>query len=154
MTKGAIIEPTAPRMLPAITDANRALYTGGAQGQLLIQRCDACGRWAPQPADRCEACGGALTPAAVSGDGTVFTFTVNMHQFHPDVAPPNVIAIVVLAEQEDLRLPTNIVGVEHGALHIGLPVQVLFEHHGDVYYPVFEPIAGSGALAPRGEGAG
>src|SRR5437870_4648869 len=105
MTKGAIIEATASRMLPAITDANRALFTGGANGQLLIQRCDACGRWAPQPVDSCETCGGVLTAAPVSGDATVFTYTVNMHQFHPDVAPPNVIAIVVLAEQADLRMP-------------------------------------------------
>jgi len=61
---------------------------------------------------------GALTASPVSGDATVFTYTVNMQPFHPDVAPPNVIAIVVLAEQDDLRMATNIVGAEHDALRI------------------------------------
>jgi uncharacterized OB-fold protein len=125
--QGAIIEPTAPRMLPPITDANRAFYTGGADGKLLIQRCGACGRLARQPSEACAECGGALTPEAVSGEGTVFTFTVNAHQFHPDVAPPNVIAIVVLDEQDDVPDPTSIVGVEPdpAALSIGMPVHAL-----------------------------
>ena len=139
MVKGTIIEPTAPRMLPAITDGNRAFFTGGATGQLLVPRCGSCGRWAAVPAPHCTACAGPLVAAPVSGEGTVFTFTVNMHQFHPDVPPPTVIAIVQLVEQEDLRVATNIVGGEHDALRIGLPVHVLFERHGEVYYPVFEP---------------
>jgi uncharacterized OB-fold protein len=74
----------------------------------------------------------------------VFTFTVNMYQFHPDVPPPNLIAIVELAEQPDLRIPTNIVGCHADGLRIGLPVQVLFERHGDIFYPVFEPVGTEG----------
>jgi len=140
--KGATIEATAPRLLPKLTDANRAYYTGGAAGVLLIQRCDGCGRWAAEQSDRCDACDGPLMPQPVSGDGTVFTFTVNWHQFHPEVAPPNVIAIVQLAEQDDLRIPTNIVAVDHDALRCGLPVHVVFEQHGEIYYPVFEPSDG------------
>ena len=72
--------------------------------------------------------------------GTVFTFTVNMHQFHRDVPPPNVIAIVTLVEQDDLRIPTNIVSCDAAVLGCGLPVRVLFEHHGEIYYPLFEPV--------------
>jgi hypothetical protein len=69
----------------------------------------------------------------------VFTWTLNMQQFHPDIAPPNLIAIVELAEQSDLRIPTNIVGCDPGRVRCGLPVRVLFEHHGEIYYPLFEP---------------
>jgi uncharacterized OB-fold protein len=76
----------------------------------------------------------------VSGLGTVFTFTVNMHQFHPDVPPPNLIAIVELVEQADLRVPSNIVRCDAEDLRVGLPVQVLFERHGQIYYPIFEPV--------------
>ncbi|MFI5041286.1 MAG: Zn-ribbon domain-containing OB-fold protein [Acidimicrobiales bacterium] len=134
-----IVEPTLPRMLPRLTDQNRAFWTGGAAGRLLILRCRACRRWTHPPVDRCPSCGGSLVPEPVSGRGTVFTFTVNMHQFHPDVPPPNIIAIVELAEQQDLRIPTNLVRVDAAELHCGLDVQVLFEHHGEVYYPIFEP---------------
>ena len=139
MTAARVVETELPRMLPTLTPHNRAFWTGGASGQLLIQRCTSCGRWVHPPDDHCGACGGELRPEPVSGRGTVFTFTVNMHQFHPDVPPPNLIAIVQLIEQDDLRIPTDIVGCEPAGLRGGLPVRVLFERHGEIYYPLFEP---------------
>jgi len=139
VTGAAIIEPPLGRMLPRLTELNRAFWTGGAGGELLIQHCTRCRRWAHPPTGRCSVCGGEVTSTPVSGEGTVFTYTVNMHQYHPDVPPPNVIAIVELIEQDDLRIPTNIVGCEPDELYCGLPVRVLFEHHGEIYYPVFEP---------------
>ena len=80
----------------------------------------------------------------MSGRGTIFTFTVNAHQFHPDVPPPVVIAIVELVEQSDLRIPTNIVGAAADDLRCGLPVQVVFERNGEVYVPLFEPVGDDG----------
>jgi hypothetical protein len=142
-----IVEAPGPRHLPTLTDVNRAFWTGGANGELLVQRCAACRRWVHPPAGACPACDGELRPEPVSGRAMVFTFTVNHQQFHPDVAPPYVIAIVELDEQADLRIPTNIVGCEPAELRCGLPVQVLFERHATgaeaVYVPVFEPIAGA-----------
>ncbi len=133
------IEAGMPRILPALTDANRAFWHGGAREQLLIQRCTACRRWLHPPGETCPSCGGGLRPEAVSGNGTLFTFTENHQQFHPDVPPPYVIAIVELAEQADLRLPTNIVHAETDTLRCGMDVRVLFERHGEVFVPVFEP---------------
>jgi uncharacterized protein len=139
VTGARVIEPALPRMLPTLTPRNRAFWTGGATGQLLIQRCGSCGRWVHPPDDDCPACTGELRPEPVSGRGTIFTFTVNMHQFHPDVPPPNLIAIVELDEQDDLRIPTDIVNCEPDGLRCGLPVRVLFERHGEIFYPLFEP---------------
>ena len=127
-----------PRILPTLDDLNRAFWTGGANGELLIQRCAACRRWVHPPVNACPACEGALVAEAVSGHGTIFTFTVNEQQFHPDVAPPYVIAIVVLDEQDDLRVPTNIVNADSDTLQVGTPVRVLFEQHGEIFVPVFE----------------
>jgi uncharacterized OB-fold protein len=134
-----IIEADSPRILPPLTDVDRPFWTGGAQGQLLIQRCTTCARWTHPPTERCAECGGMLKFAPVSGAGTLFTLTVNFQQFHPDVTPPYVIAIVQLDEQNDLRIPTNIVNCDAETLQCGMPVRVLFEPHGDVFVPVFEP---------------
>jgi hypothetical protein len=133
------IEAGAPRILPALTDLNTPFWTGGANGELLIQRCASCRLWVHPPVAQCPACAGTLRNEAVSGNGTIFTFTTNYQQFHPDVAPPYVIAIVELDEQADLRLPTNIVNADADSLTCGTPVRVLFECQEAVFVPVFEP---------------
>lgn len=137
-----MIEATAPRILPSLTDVDRPFWTGGRDGALLIQRCTSCRRWVhPPTGEGCPDCAGELAYEPVSGNGTVFTFTVNHQQFHPDVPPPYVIAIVQLDEQADLRLPTNLVGADPDTLECGMPVRVRFERNGEVYLPVFEPEA-------------
>jgi uncharacterized OB-fold protein len=94
-------------------------------------------------AAECSDCDGALESRAVSGRGTVFTYTVNHQPFNPAVPVPYVIAIVELEEQADLRIASNIVDCEPDSVRIGLPVEVRFERQdvGDenVYVPVFAP---------------
>jgi uncharacterized protein len=131
---------SAPRILPALTPENRAFWTGGAAGELRILRCASCRRFVHPPAPTCP-CGGALAPEAVSGRGTVFTFTVNHQPFRAEVPPPYVIAIVELAEQADLRLPTNLVHCAPEAVHCGMKVRVVFEPQGEIFVPLFEPDA-------------
>jgi uncharacterized protein len=137
-------ESTSPavsaRILPPLTELNKPFWTGGARGELLILRCHMCGHWVHPPASPCPSCGGdGLGPEPVSGKGTVFTYTVNWHPFNPEVKVPILIAIVELPEQEGLRFTTNIVGCEPEDVMIGLPVEVRFEHHGEVWVPVFTP---------------
>jgi len=135
------------RMLPKLHEHNRAFWTGGADGQLMIARCTQCALWVSPPAADCPDCGGALAPEPVSGNGTVFTYTVNYQPFNPAVPVPYVIAIVELAEQPDLRIASNIVDCEPDSVYIGLPVEVRFEGHetdeGRVFVPVFAPSARS-----------
>ena len=134
-------EFTADRFPPPVTEASRAFWTGGARRQLLISWCATCGRWAHPPREDCPGCGGPLVPRAVSGRGTVFTFTVNRHPFHPAVPVPYVVAIVELEEQQGLRFTTNVVGCDPGAVRIGMPVEVDFEPAGEAWAPVFRPAA-------------
>lgn len=126
-------------MLPQLTDHNRPYWTGGSSGSLMIPRCDDCGRWVDPVFDQCQTCEGSVHHEPVSGRGSVFSFTVNRHEYHPNVPPPTVIAIVQLDEQDDLRIVTNVVGCDPSAVRCGLAVQVDFEQHGEVYYPVFTP---------------
>jgi uncharacterized OB-fold protein len=134
---------TVPRILPSLTAANRSFWTGGRDGRLLIERCPACGRWQHPPQGSCGECGGPVVAEPVSGEGTVFTFTVNHQPYHPEVPPPYVIAIVELVEQADLRLPTNLVDCDPDEVAIGQRVAVRFEDHGEVFVPVFAPVGAS-----------
>jgi uncharacterized OB-fold protein len=127
------------RVLPVVDDANRGFWTSGADGRLRFSRCQACGYWLHPPIPRCPECGGwdvAWEP--VSGRGTVHTFTVN-HQPWDGSTEPWAIVLVALPEQEGLRLTSNLVGIDPEEVRIGMEVQVVFEEHGDVWVPVFEP---------------
>jgi uncharacterized OB-fold protein len=127
------------RPLPALTPETEFFWTSGADGRLRFLRCNDCYTYVHPPAPVCPACmSRALAPEAVTGRGTVTTFTVN-HQAWGLLDPPYVIAIVELVEQPGLRLTSNLVGIEPDAVRSGLPVQVHFEQVDDVWLPLFEP---------------
>jgi uncharacterized OB-fold protein len=131
---------TPSRILPRVTDDNRFFWTSGADGRLRFLRCDECGRLVHPPSPVCPEClSKKLTPDAVSGRAIVATFTVNHQAWIPGFDPPYVVAIVEIDEQPDVRLMTNVVGCAPDDVRIGMPVQVCFEQHDDVWLPLFEP---------------
>jgi uncharacterized OB-fold protein len=137
------VSTTPFRVQPLLDDDNRFFWTSGEDGRLRFLRCQACGYWLHPPVPRCPACGSReLAPAAVSGRAEVFSCTVN-HQPWDGSTEPWSIAIIAFPEQEGLRLTTNVVGCPPEDVHIGMAVQVAFEQHDDVFFPVFEPVAGS-----------
>jgi uncharacterized OB-fold protein len=80
-----------------------------------------------------------VEPEAASGRAVVFSYTFNHQPWVPAPDHPYPIAIVELPEQEGLRLTTNLVNCEPEAVRVGLPVQVVFEQHEEVFVPLFEP---------------
>lgn len=133
------------RMLPRVTPATEAFWTGGADDELRILRCGACGYWIHPPAPVCPECWSRdVAPRAASGRATVHSFTVNHQIWNPTWEHPYVIAVVELEEQLGLRLTTNLVAVEPDAVHIGMAVGVTFERDDDVWLPLFKPEAARG----------
>jgi uncharacterized OB-fold protein len=128
------------RILPRVNDENRFFWTSGEDGRLRFLRCDQCGFFVHPPSPICPKClCKRLTPTAVSGRATVATFTVNHQPWIPGYDPPYVVAIIEIEEQPSVRLMTNIFGCAPDDVRIGMPVQVAFEHHDDVWLPLFEP---------------
>ena len=129
-----------PRSLPALDDDNRAFWTGGAEDQLMIYRCGECGCHVHPPLPRCLRCGEAnVAPAPVSGKGRVASFTVNHQAWLPDMKLPFIFGVVELVEQDELFVFTNFVDCDADAISIGMPVEVVFEKHDDVWLPMFRP---------------
>ena len=129
----------APRVLPQITEMNQYFWCGGADGNLHILRCEACGTWIHPYAARCPKCrSDKVSPQAVSGRGRVAGFTVNVQPWMPGVPVPYVVAIVELDEQADIRLVTNMPRTPIEQVRVGLPVKVFFEPNGDIHLPLFE----------------
>ena len=127
-----------PPPRPELNADNRAFWTGGADGRLLVTRCSACGLWLHPPRPVCRRCHSTdVRPEAVSGAGEVVTYTVNRQPWLPDLEVPYVLAIVELGEQPRLRMTTRLVDVDIDAVHIGMRVRVVFEHVEDVWLPLF-----------------
>lgn len=126
---------------PAISPETEFFWTAGRDGKLCFQQCDACRTYVHPPQPRCPEClSDRLSVATVSGRGTVSTYTVNLHQWHPEFPPPYVIAIVEIDEAPYVRLTTRLVDCDPPEVTIGMPVQVLFEQQGPAYLPLFAPV--------------
>ncbi len=148
MTPPGAAPGPAIRVLPRLDDTNRFFWTSGEDGRLRFLRCSACRHFVHPPAPRCPYCldgatrDGTLAPEPVSGRGVVHSFTVNHQQWIPG-SDAYVIGLVTIAEQDDVRLTTNIVECPLEDLHVGMAVDVTFEHSDDVWLPLFRP--GEGA---------
>ena len=138
------VEHTRPefRILPDYSWESKAFWTGGEHGELLIYRCRSCRYFFHPPAPACFRCRRTdVGPEAVSGRAAVAGFTVNVHQWLPGFPPPYVVAIVELDEAPDVRLTTNVMDCDVEHVHIGMKVEVFFEHWQDVWIPIFRPVA-------------
>ena len=131
-------------VVPERTELTAPYWDAAREGCLVVQECQSCREiWHP-PLLRCPHCHSAdLGWRPVSGDGTVYTYTVVRHPTHYAFAGqiPYTLALVALAEGP--RLVTALVSVEPGEVRVGQPVRVVFREVADgVALPYFEPAAG------------
>jgi uncharacterized OB-fold protein len=127
------------RLLPRLADDVAFYWTSGADGTLRLLRCQDCGYFIHPPSPVCPRClSRRLSPEVVSGRGRLESFTVNYQEWIPG-SEPYIIAWVSVDEQPELRITTNLVGVEPDDVTIGMPVRVVFEHNDDVFLPLFTP---------------
>jgi uncharacterized OB-fold protein len=129
---------------PVPTPETQHYWDGAARGELLLQRCDACGKAYFPPRPFCPACASRrITVFAASGKATLYSYAIH-HRPVPGFTPPYAIAVVELAEGP--RLMTNIVDCPQTpeALQLDMPLEVSFKRLDDqITLPVFRP-AGAG----------
>lgn len=134
-------------MPPPMVDHYSLLWwQGAAEHRLLVQRCDNCRHAQLPPAPVCSECtSDNLSLREVSGNGTLYTYTIVHRPVAMEQELPFVIAVIALdmegAECADgVRLMSNIVDTAPEALEIGMPVAVVWETMSDeVSVPRFRP---------------
>ncbi|WP_348674552.1 OB-fold domain-containing protein [uncultured Abyssibacter sp.] len=129
------------RPVPKLDAVNRPFWTGGADGELRLMRCQDCKEFIHPPRPVCRHClSDRVAPEAVAGTGVVDTFTVNYQPWAPNMEVPFVIARVTIDGAPGVYLTTNIIGCEPDAVDIGDKVRVSFEQQGEIHYPLFEKV--------------
>lgn len=130
------------RPLPKPTPETAHFWEGTREGELRLQRCDACSHVYFPPRPFCPACASrAVSVFAASGRGRLDSYVIN-HRPHPAFDGPYAIALVAL--EEGPRLMSNIVGCEQTpeALELDMPLEVTFERQNDeITLPLFKPAA-------------
>ncbi len=126
---------------PHPTPETQHFWEGTREGELRLQRCDACTHVYFPPRPFCPACASrAVSVFRASGRATLYSYVINQRPRPDWPQEPHSIAIVEL--EEGPRMVTNIVDVEQTpeALVLDMALDVTFERLSDeISLPVFRP---------------
>ena len=130
----------AERALPIPTPETQHYWDGAKEGELRLQRCDACAHAYFPPRPFCPQCSSrAVSVFAASGRATLHSYVIN-HMKAPGLTPPYAVAVVEL--EEGPRLMSNILDcpATPEALVLDMPLEVTFEKVTDeITLPQFRP---------------
>ncbi|HXC78909.1 MAG TPA: Zn-ribbon domain-containing OB-fold protein [Candidatus Acidoferrum sp.] len=123
--------------IPVPTAQSRPFWEAVARGVLVLQRCRNDGRYEWTPQTVCSEClEDTLEWTEVSGNGTVYSYSVVSRPQIPAFEVPYTVAIVELVEGP--RMLTQIVGGTRDQVAIGAPVRFHPEERGGVSFYCFE----------------
>ena len=127
------------RPVPTPDEASAPFFAGAARGELMLQRCRACGAFMWPVKARCVECfSGDVEWAPAGGRAELYSFAV-VHQRYPGFDEPYVVATV--ETPEGVRFNTSIVGADPDQLEIGMSLEVVFDPvSDDVVVPRFRPV--------------
>ncbi len=120
-----------PAPAPVINSTTAEFWKATTEGRFLLQRCDACDIVLWFPRRNCPKCWTEnVSTFDAQQTGIIYSFTVvrkGTRAFKD--AGPFVVAYVELADGP--RILTNIVDCDIDALHIGMPVEMVFHDTGE-----------------------
>jgi hypothetical protein len=119
---------------PAVNPETKAFWAAAAERRLLLGRCIGCGRFHYYPRTLCPFCFGETETVDASGEGSIYTFSVQRR----GAGAPYAIGYVELAEGP--RMLTNFVECDLDALQVGQAARLTWaETDGGPPVPVFKP---------------
>lgn len=133
------------KAVPRPTPDTAPYWVGAAAGELRLPRCADCDHVFFYPRSVCPSCSSASVEwFTASGRGTLHSYLISHRPARGfEGEEPYAVAVVELAEGP--RLMSNIVGVPNDPEHLTLDMEleVVFEKHGDVSVPYFQPAGGT-----------
>lgn len=113
---------------PAVTDETEAFWSAAQEGRLVVERCSDCGASSFPPRGICRSCRSrAVGPAEVTGQGRVYSFTVNHQRWLPDLEVPFAVVLVEFPDVPGVRVVGRLRGCEPEEARIGMTVDIGFE---------------------------
>ncbi len=114
--------------LPRVTALNQPFWEATRRHELRLQRCVNCARFRYPPSPVCPECLSEESEwARVSGRGTVTTWVVFHRKYFESFAADLPYHVVQVQLDEGPRLTANVVDVPNDEMHIGMPVEAVFD---------------------------
>ncbi len=129
------------RMEPPVTELTEPFWDATREHRFLLQWCIDCDVAQYFPRSICLSCGGSdLAWREASGDGVVYTMTVENKPTNPAINGGVRYAIALIDLVEGPRLMANVFGCPPDDVHVGMPVRVAWDPLSDGRnLAVFEP---------------
>ena len=130
--------------LPRPNEDSAPYWEAAQRGELRMQRCVPCGHVRFPPALLCARCLSEQCEwVKLSGRGTVFSWIVVHQSQHPAFNADVPYNVTIVELEEGPRLHTALVECRNDQIHIGMPVEVVFDKvNDDVTLPKFRPAEG------------
>ena len=128
------------RPTPNPTPTEQPFYDACQRGELQLQHCNDCAAWVFYPRSHCDGC---LSPnlvwKEVTGNGSLYSYTVARRPTAPQFADDIPQLIVVVELDEGVRMNSVMVNIASEALIIGMAVKPVFHRQDSATLLYFEP---------------
>lgn len=130
------------RFEPPESEVTGPFWAATRDRRLVLQWCRTCERPIHFPRDACSRClDDELEFRPSPGVGTVYAVSVMPKPANPMMAGREPYAVALVELDEGVRLMSNIVGIDPGAVRVGMAVRVTWERLSDGrHLPQFEPV--------------
>jgi len=124
---------------------SQEFWAGCKNRELLIRRCCKCKTYRIPPGPGCPEWGAMESDwVKIDGKGEIFSYTIVCSSNIPGFAEtvPYNIVVVSLSEADDVNILSNLVDCPNEDIHVGMPVEVVFEDvPGGQTLPLFRPVS-------------
>lgn len=131
--------------MPTPNPDTQEFWDGCKNHEFRIQRCKSCGTFRHYPRPACFNCQSFDTEwVTIGGRGTIYSYTIAQHSFHPFFRDkvPYAVVVVELDEAPGVRMASNMVDCPVDAVQCGMPVDVVWEDLDDkITLYKFRPLA-------------
>lgn len=139
------MEGKFPAPLPTATEDSQPFWDACKRQELLIQKCDDCGHYRFPPSVVCPKCMSMNARwVKTSGKATLYSWTIFHQVYWPSFAEQIPYNVAIIELEEGPRMHSNIVECKNEDIHIGMPLDLVFERieETDFYLPKYKPAGG------------
>jgi len=118
--------------MPVPTEISAPFWEGLKAGRVSIPRCNSCGHWIFYPRRHCDKCWSHdVAWHDVSGEGSLYTYTLTRIPTLPDFADEMPQALAVVELDEGVRINTTLIGLAEDEIRVGMRLKPVFERVRD-----------------------